>query len=179
MKKPKVILEAELSRKLFNYYFVVALISIIGIPFILLWIIPFILTKYEKRYFESHSLTLTDVGVTIKRGVWDRSETNIPLDRITDVTIAQGPIMRRYGMYRITVETAGQTKLAGAANLVGVIDSHEFRRQVLERIEIYKASQGASAPAVSSTPAKPVVDEQTELLKDILGTLKRIEKQSK
>ena len=182
MKEPQIIFKAELHPKVLTYQalvnIAVLIITVVGIVFIPFWLIAWY-GKYRGVYTSDYSIALTDTGVFIRRGSIFKSETNIPLNRVTDVTVYQGPVMRMLGIHGVTVETAGQTKLAGAANLVGVIDSHEFRRQVLERIEIYKASQGASAPAVSSTPAKPVVDEQTGLLKDILETLKRIEKQSK
>ena len=78
------------------------------------------------------SCELTDRSLNIKRGVFFKKEKNIPLDKITDITLKQGPVMRKMGLFRLVVETAGQSQNGDAeGSLLGIIDPRAFRQKVL------------------------------------------------
>ena len=53
---------------------------------------------------------LDEVNVMSKRGVVFRSETNVPLERITYVSVHQGPLMRNFGVHKASIERAGRTQ---------------------------------------------------------------------
>ena len=97
---------------------------------------------YAPRYREFHTLELDGINVKSKRGVVFRSETNVPLERITDVSVHQGPLMRNFGVYKVSVESAGQTQMQGAATIIGVADPYVFRDAVLENVEMIKQRSG-------------------------------------
>lgn len=180
-------LEAELDPKTTNYifwwvlfFFTVVVISIPLIPFMIIVYFAW----YRPRYKDFHSLKLTEKSVEINRGVVFRSQTILPLDRITDVSINQGPLMRRYGIYGITVETAGQTQTQGAANMVGVMNPYAFRDAVMKNVELSKTASGsaeagpASAQVTSQYRASTdvtVSDQSLELLAEIRDILQRME----
>ena len=173
------LINVEIDDKVKQYLFWtvmwVSAVTVVGIP--LLPIIAIIYWAwYAPRYREFHTLELTETGVTSKRGVVFRSQTNVPLDRITDVAVHQGPLMRTFGVYKVTVESAGQTQLQGAANIIGVVDPYDFRDAVLENVELVK--QGASAESAQTAEASATTsgsDAQTEILTEIRDILARIE----
>lgn len=64
-----------------------------------------------------------------------REEKSIPLDKITDLTLKHGPVLRALGLVTLHIETAGQSTQAGAADakLTGVVEARRFRDSVLEQ----------------------------------------------
>lgn len=64
---------------------------------------------------------LDEVGLRIRRGVWWRAETLVPLSRLQHVDLNRGPIERRYGLASLKVYTAG-TRLA-SVDLTGLADA--------------------------------------------------------
>jgi len=106
--------------------------SLFGIPLLPL-IYPF--TRwYQKRFFDSLEVILTRRDLVVRLGVWNRQEKSIPLEKITDVALLEGPIMRSYGVKGLRVETAGQVSGAmGLVNLVGIDDPDGFRDRILEQ----------------------------------------------
>ena len=97
-------------------------------------------------------------------------ESTIPLTKITDLQMHQGPIMRLFGLKAFRVETAGQSSGAGGhlVDMVGIIDPEDFRAAVLAQRE--RLEDGGAPLAVEPARAG---DEQ--LLEEILAVLKRIE----
>ncbi|GEM_PF-94495 len=106
--------------------------SLFGIPLLPL-IYPF--TRwYQKKFYDSLEVILTRRDLVVRLGVWNRQEKSIPLEKITDVALLEGPIMRRYGVKGLRVETAGQVSGAmGLVNLVGIQDPDGFRDRILEQ----------------------------------------------
>ena len=177
-QKPNLV-SAEIDDKANKYLFWtvmwVTAVTVVGIPFmpiiaIIYW------AWYAPRYREFHTLELTETGITSKRGVVFRSQTNVPLDRITDVSVHQGPLMRSFGVYKVTVESAGQTQMQGAANIIGVVDPYDFRDAVLHNVELVKQGTATeSTPAAEAVPVTAGTDAQTQLLTEIRDILARME----
>lgn len=173
------VLKAEIDETTNKYLFWtvmwVSAVTVVGIPLIPFLAIFFWLW-YAPRYREFHTLELSETGVESKRGVIFRSQTNVPLDRITDVAVHQGPLMRYFGVYKLTVESAGQTQLQGAANIIGVAEPYTFRDAVLHNVELAK-QRAAESSAQPSEGNQPVADSdaQTQLLTEIRDLLAKIE----
>ena len=53
------------------------------------------------------SARLTTNALEIRMGVFPRKESTIPPNRITDLKLHDGPVMRYYGLCGIKVETVG------------------------------------------------------------------------
>ncbi|MDP6957143.1 MAG: PH domain-containing protein, partial [Planctomycetota bacterium] len=88
-------------------------------------------------------------------------------DKITDLALHEGPILRALGLTCLKVETAGQSSQGALLSLVGIRDSLAFRDAVLAQRDLI-ASSGAP-------PAPPVADDAPDVLSDIRDTLGRIE----
>lgn len=115
------------------------------------------------------------------------SEKTIPLNKITDLAIFHGPIMRWMGLKGLRVETAGQSGAGSAlATVVGIINTDDFRDTVLDqRDHVVQQQPGVSAqddpgrpPADQKPPWKPLAGDGASAdatLIEIRDTLKRIE----
>ncbi len=169
-------LDAQVKSYMFWALMAILVVTVVGIPLIPICAILY-WAWYAPRYNEYHSLELSATSIQSKRGVVFRSQTNVPLERITDVSVHQGPLMRRFGVYKVTIESAGQTQVQGAASVLGVKNPYDFRDAVMENVELLKVQQTAEASDVS--PAGPVATpsskDQTQLLMEIRDLLARIE----
>jgi len=101
--------------------------SLIGIPLMIFWL-PFGWIIHQKQY-EHMSAALTDRSVNMRVGWLFKKQQNIPLDKLTDVSIHEGPILNAFGVVRMQFETAG----AAPFILTGVKNSEQFRDLVLEQ----------------------------------------------
>ena len=152
----------------------VSAVTVVGIPLIPIIAIIY-WAWYAPRYREFHTLELDETNVSSKRGVVFRSETNVPLERITDVSVHQGPLMRKFGVYKVSIESAGQTQLQGAATIIGVADPYDFRDAVLENVENVKQRSGGDGSTANDASATAGSNAQTELLTEIRDILAKIE----
>jgi uncharacterized membrane protein YdbT with pleckstrin-like domain len=78
-------------------------------------------------------------------------EKTIPLENIQDITFVEGPLLKQFHLSILKFETAGQS--AGQAHdmrLIGVIDAHELRSQILSRREALKNSRSSQPVTASS-----------------------------
>lgn len=131
---------------------------------------------YYRMFYKRLSCSLTNRKLIIGRGILTRTEQAVPLDKITDMQMNQGPVMRWLNLESIKVETAGS--MGGAAGalvgLVGIEGSRAFRAAVLEQRDkvVGSADRESAAP---QTAASAVSNGSDEVLTDIRDTLRRIE----
>ena len=173
-----ILLRAEFDARLPKYFLLVSTLGIastfIGILFLPFWLLG--LAQYvHRRQYKSMGCELTPRALNIRRGYLFRTQKNIPLDKITDVGLVQGPIMRYLDLETLSVETAGQSSQGPLVKLIGIQNTRDFRDAVLrQRDEVVAALAEGGAPAPEGGPA-PVLPS-SEILVDIRDTLHRIEK---
>ncbi len=172
MSEDRVLLEAEFTPKVQAYWMlggvITCIITVVGIVVLPVWLLigGIVTTKYR----QSMKCVLTQRSLKFSKGVLVRVEKTIPLEKITDLGMVQGPIMRAFGLHAMTVETAGQSSGPGAlVTLTGVVDPMTFRDAVLKQRDLL--ADAASA----ETPAAPPPAGDAALLTDIRDTLRRIE----
>jgi putative membrane protein len=128
------------------------------------------------QYLKSHRCTLTNRSLKVARGVFVRSEKTIPLDRITDLGLVQGPIMRLFDIEALSVETAGQSAQGAVVQLAGIKDGRAFRDAVLKQRDLVVGSEeDRQTRSADISPPPASIDSGTALLTDIRDTLRRIE----
>ncbi len=168
----KTLREAQFDGKLIPYqrWYVslIMLVTIVGIPFIPLWLLYSL--WFSPRYVQALSARLTTEAVEVRKGVFNRSDSTIPLNRITDLRLHDGPLMRRFGLRGLKVETAGQSGPSASTegNLLGVVDAEELRNAILrQRQRALGAEPAAAAPA----PKAPDADAVLREIRDILARM--------
>ena len=177
----RVLQEAELSPEAPRYHVLSTLaaltLMVVGIPFIPI-VVPLVYWYYQ-RYYQNLRVVLTNRDLKVHRGILTREEKSIPLEKITDLRVFQGPIMRRMGLKGLAVETAGQTSDQSAlVSVVGIEDTDDFRDAALnQRDRVSDAPEEEPSPAL---PKGDGVDPDTTaatvaVLEEIRDTLKRME----
>ena len=147
-----------------TFFSVLALVTIPLLPIVLaiVWLVG-------GRILAAMSAQLLTQKLVVKRGVFFKEEKSIPLEKITDVGLSQGPIMRMFGLYRLSFETAGQSGHGALVSLLGVENASEFREAILEQ----KDNLTASTSAKSSNEESP--QSQLELIRALTYSVKNIE----
>jgi putative membrane protein len=88
------------------------------------------------------------------------------LEKITDLQMTQGFVMRYFDLRNISVETAGQSGPGSLISLLGVKDTESFRREVLDQRD---RMGGTATPAADSTSE----GDSDSVLLEIRDELKR------
>lgn len=175
-----VIKDAEFNDAVTTYWLVngalICVFSIFGILLLPFWII---IGKWATRkYLASHRCTLTDKSLKVSKGILTKVEKTVPLDRITDLGIVQGPLMRYFDIEALSVETAGGSGAASLVRLQGIKDGRAFRDLVLaQRDKVALTGNVNSGDASASVSSIAGSDQTIQLLSEIRDTMKNIESQ--
>jgi putative membrane protein len=174
MREQEILREAMFDEAVCKYWLlsgtILLVICVVTIPLIpLWWICGLFITN---KYLEKMSCTLTDKSLIVKKGLLTRIEKTVPLEKITDLALKQGPIMRAMNLYSLSIETAGSSGSgAGGAlvSLLGINETEAFRDAVLaQRDRLGSVSTPSSPPSTKSESEQAVLGE-------IRDTLNRIE----
>jgi len=174
---PEIVLaDAEFNRKVRTYWLLsgslICVVSVVGIVLLPFWLI--IGNYFTERYLQHMSCQLTDRSLKVTRGILVRQEKTVPLDKITDLALIEGPIMRYLDLQAIKVETAGASAPGAFVTMVGIVGARAFRDTVLEQRDRVSAL-GSGGSGVSSPAAIAVPGGDTEVLREIRDVLIRIE----
>lgn len=143
--------------------------SIILLPVAVVWFCG-LGPWWARHYFDKLECELGPTALRFRKGILFQVEKTIPLENIQDITFTEGPLLRQFNLSTLKFETAGQS--AGQAHdmrLVGVIDAHELRTQILARREALRRAR--SLPPGSEAPSSI---ETLQALHAILGRLDEI-----
>lgn len=171
MDKHRVIRDAEFDPRVCTYWLLsgalIMLVCVVTIPLIPFW---FIFGRMiTGKFLDRISCTLTEQTLIVKKGLFNRIEKTIPLEKITDLALKQGPIMRRMGLNSLSVETAGASGSQSAlVALIGIVDTVEFRDTVLAQRDQHNSAKSQAGSASTQSL-------EGDVLNDIRDTLKRIE----
>ena len=179
-RRYKVLREATFDPKLPTYLMLSGIIPlVIFIVTIPLAVIYYIVGKMViDKYIERLSCTLTERTLEIRKGLLNRVESTIPLEKITDLQMVQGPIMRHMGLHGFKVETAGQSSGPGGhlVSMIGIVDAHGFREAVLDQRDAVSEGRVRSKPAdADPAPTGMGAGDVVGVLTDIRASLHRIE----
>ena len=171
-----ILWEAEFNPRVRSYWLLngtlILLVIIVGIPLLPFWL--GLGHHFTGRYLQRMRCVLTERTLQFSKGLFVRVEKTVPLDKITDVGLVHGPIMRHYDLQALSVETAGHSSQGALVKLIGIVDTEKFREAVLaQRDKITTTSAaGEQRTAISPDPAVPLSEK---LLVEIRDTLHRIE----
>ncbi|MAS57929.1 MAG: hypothetical protein CMA37_04910 [Euryarchaeota archaeon] len=160
------IVSVEFDPKVKVYWWLGAMLvqasTVIGLFVVPFWLILGL--PVHQKQFEGLSCSLTDRSLNIRTGWLFKKQQNIPLDKLTDVSIHEGPILNAFGVVRMHFETAGSAPFI----LTGVKGGPEFRDLVLKQRDSLSSQP---AMAVQNSQADDVLIEIRDLLKDIRANM--------
>lgn len=177
----RIFLEASFNPKVRTYWLLsgcfVLLATIVGIPLIPVWL--FVGYAITGHMLNRMKCTLTTRSLKVEKGMFVRVEKTVPLDKITDLGVVQGPVMRHLEIESLSIETAGSTSPTGATlSLTGIENGRAFRDAVLEQRDLISGPVGPATTAASGNQSMDPTanDAQTHaVLVDIRDSLQRIE----
>ena len=155
-------------------------IPIVTIPLAVLIAIIYMIVL--DRVISNWECTLTTRALHVKKGVLNKLEKTVPLEKITDLQMNQGFIMRSFDLRKIAVETAGQSGPGSLISLLGVKDTERFRRDVLDqrdRMGERSAQTVGDGHASSSNQPSEHMDEIRNSLKRTNELLEELVKQGR
>ncbi len=176
----EILATAEFDRSLVLYAWImtnlVLLITMVGIIVMFFWV-PFGWIVHKKQ-LDSASCNLTRRGIAIRKGWIFKAQQNIPLDKLTDISIHEGPVLNLFGIVRISIETAG----ANPFMLIGLKKSStaQFRDIVMaQRDSIVMAQHesplGSLVTSEQESQSNDVLVEIRDILQQINANLSKRE----
>lgn len=162
--KNDIIASAEFKRSIIIYSWLmtnlVLISTVVGILFLIIWV-PFGWIVHMKQ-FQNMSCELTERGIKIRKGWIFKAQQNIPLDKLTDISIHEGPLLNIFGIVRISIETAGATPFM----LLGLnkATTSQFRDIVMRQRDLLS---GAQVINVQEGQSNDVLVEIRDILKQI------------
>ncbi|TXI51336.1 MAG: PH domain-containing protein [Lysobacter sp.] len=113
----------------------ILLLTVVLSPLILIWVVgPG--QWWAGHYYRKLRCALDDRHLNFRKGILFQVEKTIPLENIQDVTFIEGPLLRHFDLSILRIETAGQSPgQAHNMQLVGIVDAHRFREEILRRRE--------------------------------------------
>ena len=107
-------------------------------------------------YYESIAYRLTVTEITWQRGVWFRQTGIVPYNRITNVDIVQGPLMRFFSFSAVRVQTAGYSAQARAEIVLnGIADPKDLEEKIMNFV------RRTGPVAVGGEPEQPLTADAT------------------
>jgi membrane protein YdbS with pleckstrin-like domain len=139
------------------------IIAAIGACLIVLVIIFLV---WVSLYYDSMWYELREDEMSWKRGVWFRTTGIVPYNRITNLDIKQGPVMRALGISTLALQTAGYSGQAVPEIRIEGMEHAEELREILRALvrqtsALGDGTGGAQAP-VATTDQK-ILDELVKI----------------
>jgi len=124
---------------------------------------------YETAYYR-----VTESDIEYKRGVWFKQRTEVPYNRITNISAKQGPVQRSVGCGQVNIQTAGSSDKSGPElKIKGVEDYERIRAEIVNRIKDSKPSTAGETFAVEDEVSRNRADEILEELKKIRSIIEK------
>jgi len=143
-----------------------------------LFVVVAIALYWIPRFHSSIRYVLDGDKVVVMKGVWWRNKSFVPYNRITNVNIFQGPVSRRFGLGKVSIQTAGFSSAGGSgggkvaeAVIFGIKNFEEVKDVVMGFVG------GLKPEAVEAeAEAKPSEDANLLVLEELRNIRKALEK---
>jgi len=118
----------------------IPLVFVFGLGLILAAIHYALAILWYPRWVEVLRYCLDDTSLRVEQGLLFRSRKTIPLDKITDLELVQGPVLRAFGMWTVKVQTASTASQLPEATLYGLVNPEQAREEILAAKTAYLKS---------------------------------------
>ncbi|KAF1078093.1 PH domain-containing protein [Methanogenium sp. MK-MG] len=136
-------------------------------------------------YYETIRYLLTPTEMTWGRGVLWKQTGIVPYNRITNVDIIQGPVMRLFGISNLRIQTAGYSaNQLAEIKLQGIRDPEPLRAVIMDFVRSGHPVAAVTGAETTAGPASVSAASRTgqgadaavlQELREIAVVLKRIE----
>ena len=169
---PDLVLSGSFSPQLRIYLLVlwtiVVVCTVAGIVLLPVWAV--VGPIWVRRYHAALRCDLTERSVIIARGLIFRRELTIPLDKIQDISIREGPLLSAFGLLQLRIETAGQSSSptgTSDADLTGLVDARAVRDRILAQRDLLYV---LTVDQIGQTDAaEEFMDLLTEVAPQVMG----------
>jgi uncharacterized membrane protein YdbT with pleckstrin-like domain len=145
----------------------------LGTAFALGYIFPMVIFGgYAALFFHTIRYELDSRYITKASGVLWKKRRSIPLEKITNLDVRQGPVERLFGYGKIWVFTPSTGTATPEEKLVGIPKPHEMKQTLIDRAESAKQPQATATQGATSVESS---GDTVALLTDIRDSLKNIE----
>jgi putative membrane protein len=170
--KSTIIASASFNPKVKNYWTLtitlVCALTLVGVVFTP--IVALIVWVVSDRALKAISANLMERKLVVKRGIFFVVEKSIPLEKITDVALSQGPIMRYFGLHQLSFETAGQSATGALVSLVGINDASQFREMILAQKDKLNGEPQDTADVTTDSEMQTLI-KSVQNIEKMLGNL--------
>ncbi|MDD1718897.1 MAG: PH domain-containing protein [Methanoregulaceae archaeon] len=130
---------------------------VLGVIFVLL--VLFLL--WTRLYYASMFYQLREDELSWKRGVWFRATGIVPYNRITNIDIRQGPIMRWLKISTLSIQTAGYSGQAvPEIRIEAIVHAEELRELLRTMVRGHSGGDGTGTGPATSVSAPRSTDQQ-------------------
>jgi membrane protein YdbS with pleckstrin-like domain len=141
---------------------------VIVAAFFVLWV---------RLYYDSMWYELHEDEMRWRRGVWFRRTGIVPYNRITNLDVVQGPVMRALSISTLSIQTAGYSGQAVPEIRIEAIEHAEELRELIRTLVRKGGSDGdgtgSGAPRAPKAPEQPVDLEILQELRKIRTLLEQ------
>ena len=144
------------------------LVPVLGALMITLYWIP--------KFHSSIKYVFAEDEIVVEKGVWWKTKSVVPYNRVTNVNIYQGPLSRRYGIGRLAIQTAGFSGVNSSgqktaeADIIGIRDFDKIKDEVMGFVK-------GTKPVAVEAKAEFVKDGNSEVLEELRRIRIAVEKQ--
>jgi membrane protein YdbS with pleckstrin-like domain len=112
---------------------------------------------WARLYYDSMWYELHDDEMRWKRGVIFRRTGIVPYNRVTNIDIKQGPVMRPLGISTVSIQTAGYSgKGVPEISIEGIVHAEELRELIRTMVRVCSGGDGTgSGGTVTPQTLKP------------------------
>lgn len=129
---------------------------------------------WTRLYYNSMWYELHRDEMRWRRGVWFRRTGIVPYNRITNIDIRQGPVMRALHISTLSIQTAGYSGQAQAEiRIEGIVHAEELRELIRTMVRSCSAGGDGTGTGTATTPHAEKTTEILEELKIIRALLEQ------
>ncbi|NYT07815.1 MAG: PH domain-containing protein [Methanomicrobiales archaeon] len=143
----------EISWDSFNLVLVIIAISIV------------LFAIWARLYYDSMWYELHDDEMRWKRGVIFRRTGIVPYNRVTNIDVKQGPVMRPLSISTVSIQTAGYSgKGVPEISIEGIVHAEELRELLRTMVRVCSGGDGTGSGGTVAPQAMKPADLQQVLV---------------
>jgi hypothetical protein len=145
--------------------------------FVPLLVAVVIVLHWIPKFHSSINYVLEDDEIIVIKGVWWKTKSVVPYNRITNINIYQGPISRHFRLAKLSIQTAGFSGVSSSGHKTA--EAEIFGTKNYEEIKdlVMRSVKGKKPVAVEAeAEARPSGDTNEQILQELRRIRKAVEK---